>query len=100
MRFCGWSSPWKLGRKLDENQEILMATLADIQAAIAAEKEEEDKIIALLQQMSTDNKQMAIDLAAAIAANDPAAIQGIVDSLNANTTAMDQAIAGVQNPQP
>lgn len=79
-----------------------MATLADIQAALSAEKTEEDKIVGLLQQVRADNAALAADLAAAIAANDPAALQAVADQMNANTAAMQAAETALvgQAPQP
>lgn len=60
-----------------------MATLADIQAAVAAEQTVDASVITLLGQLHDQ-------LQAALASNDPAAMQAIVDSLKteqANLTA-------------
>ncbi len=62
-----------------------MATLADIQAAVAAEKTVEDSVVQLLGQISQQLKD-------AIAANDPAAMQAVVDQLDANAKAMSDAV--------
>jgi hypothetical protein len=67
------------------NQEKIMATLADIQAAVAAEKTVEDSVVALLGQISQQLKD-------AIAANDPAAMQAVVDQIDANTAALSKAV--------
>jgi hypothetical protein len=67
------------------NQEKMMATLADIQAAVAAEKTVEDSVVALLGQISQQLKD-------AIAANDPAAMQAVVDQIDANTKALSDAV--------
>jgi hypothetical protein len=62
-----------------------MATLADIQAAVAAEKTVEDSVLALLSGLAQQLKD-------AIANNDPAAMQAVVDSLNSNASAMAAAV--------
>ena len=71
---------------LTQGQVKIMATLADVQAAVAAETTVEAGVITLLQTLSTD-------LTAAIAANDPVAIQAVVDSINANSTSLSAAVA-------
>jgi hypothetical protein len=63
----------------------LMATVADIQAAVAAEKTVEDSAVTLLQQLTTLLKD-------AVAANDPVALQAVVDSLTANSAALASAV--------
>lgn len=63
-----------------------MATLADIQAAVAAERSVEDSAVALLGHIA----QMLKD---ALAANDPAAIQAVVDQIDANTKSLSDAVA-------
>ncbi len=83
------------------HQETIMATLADIQAAVAAEKTEEDKIVAFLGTLSAEMKDLADKLTAALAANDPAAAQAVVDQLTANTAVLDQALtAFTPSPTP
>jgi hypothetical protein len=62
-----------------------MATLADIQAAVAAEKTVEDSVITLLGQISQQLKD-------AIAANDPAAMQAVVDQIDANAKSLSDAV--------
>lgn len=62
-----------------------MATLADVQAAVRAERTVEDSIVVLLNQLA----QMLKD---AIAANDPAAMQAVVDDLTKNAADMSAAI--------
>lgn len=63
----------------------LMATIADIQAAVTAEQTVEASVITLLQTLSADLK-------AALAANDPAALQAVVDSINTNAAALAAAV--------
>lgn len=78
--------------QLKTQGEQIMATLADITAAVAAEKTVEDSVITLLQQLS----QMLKD---AIAANDPVAMQAVVDQLNANAkTLSDAVVANTPTP--
>lgn len=62
-----------------------MATLADIQAKVAAETVVEQSVITLLQSLSADLK-------AALAANDPVALQAIADGLDANTASLAAAV--------
>ncbi len=87
-----WTS---IERKLDlllSNQEnIIMPTLADIAAADAQMKAELDAITTGVTNLNASNAKMAADLAAAIASNDPAALQAALDAANANV-AEGQAI--------
>ena len=62
-----------------------MATIADIQASVAAEKAVEDSVVTLLNGISQQLKD-------AIAANDPAAMQAVVDQIDANRQAMADAV--------
>jgi len=64
----------------------LMATLADIQNDVASESTVIDGVVTLLGELSTQ-------LAAAIAANDPAALQAIVTSIDANKAKLAAAVA-------
>lgn len=74
--------------------EAIMATLADIQAAVAAEKTVEDSAVALLEQLVTELK-------AAMAGNDPVAMQALVDQISANTQTLAAAVtANTQPPAP
>lgn len=67
------------------NQERIMATLADIQAKLAAETTVEASVIALLQTLSADLK-------AAIAGNDPVALQAVADQIDQNSAALAAAV--------
>lgn len=67
-------------------EKNIMATLQDIKDAVAAEKTVEDSLIKLLDSIEQQLKD-------AIAANDPAAMQAIVDDINANKQAMADAVA-------
>ncbi len=68
-----------------KTQEKIMATIQDVQRAVAAEKTVEDSVVALLGQISQQLKD-------AIAANDPAAMQAVVDQIDANTKALSDAV--------
>jgi hexokinase len=70
---------------LEHKVNHIMATLADIQAAVAAETEVDSSVEALLVQLSTD-------LQAAIAANDPVAMQAVVDTMTQNAAALSAAV--------
>lgn len=72
------------------NQTSTMATLADIQAqntaliaAVAAEDTAIDSAVVLINGFATTLSDIQAQLAAAIAANDPAALQAVADSLGA-----------------
>lgn len=62
-----------------------MSTLQDITDAVAAEKTVVDSVVTLLQKIEAD-------LAAAIAAQDPAAMQAVVDLIHQNTDALSAAV--------
>ena len=76
---------WFVARTF-ERVESVMATLADIQAAVSAETTVEGSVITLLQTLSADLK-------AAIASNDPVAMQAVVSTIEANTLALSNAVA-------
>ena len=63
----------------------IMATLADIQSAVTAEKTVEDSVVTLLQSLSAQ-------LAAAIASGNPAQVQAIVDQINTNAASLAAAV--------
>lgn len=62
-----------------------MASLADIRAAVEAQATVEQSVITLLQQL-------AQELRDALANNDPAAMQQLVDQINAQTQALSEAV--------
>lgn len=61
-----------------------MATLDDLKAAMANEDTKVQGLIAAFQDL-------AAKLAAAVAANDPAALQALVNEANATSAAIDAA---------
>jgi hypothetical protein len=63
-----------------------MATIDDIKAAVTAADTVEASAITLLQQLATQ-------LQTAINANDPAALQAVVDDINANAKSLGDAVA-------
>lgn len=64
---------------------ILMATMQDVQAATAAESTVDDSIITLLNGIVQQLK-------AAQASNDPAALDAVVSSIQANTKKISDAV--------
>jgi hypothetical protein len=86
-----------------QNQKTIMASLKDIQdqntALIAAVKDEDtviDSAVVLIGGFAKQLTDLQAQLAAAIAANDPAALQAVADSLGntaADVTAKKQALA-------
>ena len=66
------------------NQRTLMATLDDLKTAMQNEDTKVQGLIAAYQDL-------AAKLAAAVAANDPAALQALVDEANATSAAIDSA---------
>lgn len=66
--------------------ERMMATLDDVRSAVAAERTVVDSVVTLLTDLSKR-------LADAITANDPAAIQAIVDDMNKQKDDLAAAVA-------
>lgn len=82
-----------------ENQEDIMIDTSKIIAAVAAEKTKVDSLIALANGQSATMKDLSAQLAAAIAANDPAALAQVqsdldkaADDLSTETAAVGAAI--------
>jgi hypothetical protein len=85
----------EVNRKVDK----IMATVADVEAALASNETKQDTIIGLLKTEAADLKDTREQLAAAIAAGaDPAALQNVVDKMTADGKRMDDAIAAVSAP--
>ena len=63
-----------------------MATLDDVRTAIASETNVVNAVTALLQQLSAQLKD-------AMASEDPAALQSLVDEINANANSLANAVA-------
>ena len=72
-------------------EKRIMASLADIQADVTAEKTVVDSAVALLAGLSQQLKD-------ALAANDPKTIQAIIDGIDANKAAL--AVAVTANTPP
>lgn len=71
----------------------LMATLQDVQNAVANQSSVEDSVITLLNGINQQLKD-------AMAKNDPAALDAVVASITANTTKLSEAVsANTQAPQ-
>lgn len=76
---------WRLAVLL-RKEESVMANLADLAAEVAAEKTVDDSVVALLNGLTAN-------LAAAVAANDPAAVQAVLDSMKVNSAELAAAVA-------
>lgn len=89
-------------KTLTQGQKSIMATLADLKTQVvalatkvAAETTVETSIETLLTSVAASQKDLAAQLAAALANNDPAAMQEVSDSLTASSTALDANIANL-----
>lgn len=65
--------------------EIIMAKIDDLKAAVQRTTDAEDSVIVLLQGISQQLKD-------AVAANDPAQIDAVIASLDANTAKLASAV--------
>lgn len=65
--------------------ERIMATMDDLKAAVARNTSAENSVIELLKGISQQLKD-------AQAANDPAAVQAVIDQIDANTAAAAAAV--------
>ncbi len=70
-----------------------MATLSDIQAEVEATSGVVDSAVLLLTTLHDE-------LVAALASNDPTAVQAIVDQLDSTKTALADAVAANADPTP
>jgi chromosome segregation ATPase len=85
----------RIGQQLGvvaEKQEETMADLAALQAEVQQNSDVTQSAVTLIQGLSQQLKD-------AIAANDPAAIQAVVDQLDANTQSLADAVANVPHPE-
>lgn len=85
-------------RTAERRMKLIMATLADIQAALASNAAAEDRIIALVRAQSVQITDLAAKLQDAINNNNPAVMQQIVDQLNADAAEMNAAADAAQQP--
>jgi hypothetical protein len=81
----------RLLRQVIRNQERIMATLQDVRDAVARQTTVEQSVVTLLGQISQQLKD-------AIAANDPAALQAVVDQIDANTKTLSDAVLANTTP--
>jgi flagellin-specific chaperone FliS len=72
---------------------IIMANMQDLIATVQDEASVDDSIITLLDEISQQLKD-------AQAQNDPAAIQGVIDSINANKQKISDAVTRNTPAQP
>jgi ABC-type transporter Mla subunit MlaD len=83
-------------RTIIKNQEKIMIDTSKILAAVAAEKTKVDSLIALANGQTATMKNLSTQLAAAIAANDPAAlaqVQADLDQAAADLSAETEAVS-------
>jgi len=73
-------------RTVQQNQEIAMADLTDLQTEVTQNTDVVASAVSLLNGLSQQLKD-------ALAANDPAAVQALVDQLDANTATLADAVA-------
>lgn len=66
-------------------ENLIMATLSDIAAAVSAETSVDNSIVTLLNSI-------VLELQAAQASNDPAAMDAVVASIEANTKILSDAV--------
>lgn len=76
---------WML-RRLTQGEALLMATIADVEAAVTENGDVVQSAITLLDQLT-------VKLNEALAANDPAAVQAVVDEISAQKEALATAVA-------
>lgn len=72
-------------RGISKKQDLLMANMQDVRDAVARDTSVTQSAVTLLQGLSQQLKD-------ALASNDPQAIQDVVNSLDANTNALAQAV--------
>jgi hypothetical protein len=70
---------------LHERQELIMATLEDLKASVQKNSDAEASVVTLLSGISQQLKD-------AQAANDPAALQAVIDQIDANTASAAAAV--------
>lgn len=94
-----WAMPNTLLREVNSKVNNIMATIADVQAALASVETKEATIIGLLKTEAATLADTQAQLAAAIAAgSDPVALQAVVDKMTADGVALDDAIASIVPP--
>lgn len=79
----------QLHRLMDRNQEALMSTIAELQAAVARNTDAEDSVLVLLKGISQQLKD---------AQGDPAAIADVIAKMDASTAKLAAAV--VENTPP
>jgi|SRR5882762_338415 len=75
----------RLLKEIIQKENTIMATMQDVAAAVAAESTVDDSIIVLLNGIAQQLKD-------ALAANDPVALQAVVDGIHANTAKIQAAV--------
>ena len=75
----------RLLKKILKKEDQLMATMQELQAAVQRNSDVDDSVIVLLNGIVQQLKD-------AQAANDPAAIQAVIDAIDADTKKMADAV--------
>ena len=91
---------WRIFLTFITNQEKIMATLQDVLDHITSAETEGQKVVALVTQLRASIDTLSQELRDAMAANDPALIQQIIDRIDADKAKMDDLIAANQPPAP
>lgn len=81
--------------RIERKVNTMALDLTGLKAAVAAESLSVDHALALLTEQSASLADIKTQLAAAIAANDPAELQGVVDSITAEQGKVDAAITAL-----
>jgi hypothetical protein len=79
---------WEVARsshRVEQDRSMIMATLDDLLVEVEAEKAIDTSIVALVNGLSAQ-------LAAAVASNDPAKVQAVLDGMKANAANLSAAI--------
>ena len=76
-------------RQVKTNQEVLMTQSDDLTAAVAANTAKVDALVDGVAALSAEISSEIQDLADAVAANNPAAVQAAISALQASNTKLD-----------
>lgn len=76
-------------RQVKTNQEVLMSQSDDLTAAVAANTAKVDALVTGVADLSAEIASEISDLADAVAAQNPAAVQAAITALQASNTKLD-----------
>lgn len=88
-----------IASKLDavlEQGKTIMLDLTNLLKAVSDETTVDNSIVTLLNQVVAQNKDLAAQLAAAIAANDPAAIAAVQKQLDDSATTLESNVSNIK----